>query len=198
MPYLKGFLHCRGMQRSRAIKRNALEDLELRLGPSYPHKGDMLGRNCVRGFPNLITIDDDEDDDVIMYSQSTSTGEIPLFPITSSWAPVVTEEDLELCLGFRGHAGAIVHNAEGRGEPSQTWKCVKTKYARMTEMEGVKLRCTICMDTMKEETSTLCGHIFCKACIVNAIRVQNRCPACRKEVSLNNIHRIYLPGATIS
>ncbi|MCL7030695.1 hypothetical protein MKW94_002365 [Papaver nudicaule] len=184
------------MQRLRASKRNALEDLELRLGP---HKEDMLGRNCVRGFPNLITIEDDDDeDDVIMFSQSRSTGEIPLFPITSSWVPIVTEEDLELRLGFRGHTGAGMHNAEGRGEPSQTWKCVKTKYARLTEMEGVKLRCTICMDTMKEETSTLCGHVFCKTCIVNAIRVQNRCPACRKEVSLNNIHRIYLPGATTS
>ncbi|KAF3456618.1 hypothetical protein FNV43_RR01272 [Rhamnella rubrinervis] len=33
------------------------------------------------------------------------------------------------------------------------------------------LSCPICMGTLKEETSTKCGHIFCKMCIDAAIKV---------------------------
>ncbi|CAA6660071.1 unnamed protein product [Spirodela intermedia] len=47
----------------------------------------------------------------------------------------------------------------------------------------------------EEETSTVCGHIFCKPCITDAI-LQRKCPACRVKLSIQNIHRIYLPRST--
>ncbi|KAG0609228.1 hypothetical protein M758_8G168200 [Ceratodon purpureus] len=60
------------------------------------------------------------------------------------------------------------------------------------EAESYKLNCAICMDTMKEETSTICGHIFCRNCIYGAINSQKKCPTCRKKLTLKNTHRIYL------
>eukprot|EP00250_Pteridium_aquilinum_P000017 c10023_g1_i2 orf=162-716(+) len=56
----------------------------------------------------------------------------------------------------------------------------------------LKLTCAICMDTMEEETSTICGHIFCRKCIVEAIKMQEKCPTCRKRLVNSEIHRIYL------
>ncbi|MCO5551275.1 hypothetical protein L7F22_004774 [Adiantum nelumboides] len=56
----------------------------------------------------------------------------------------------------------------------------------------LKLTCAICMDTMEQETSTICGHIFCRKCIVEAIRKQKKCPTCRKRLVNSQIHRIYL------
>eukprot|EP00249_Psilotum_nudum_P018760 c26952_g1_i1 orf=639-974(-) len=56
----------------------------------------------------------------------------------------------------------------------------------------IKLICPICMDNIKEETSTVCGHIFCWACIKGAMRVRKRCPTCRKRLSTSHIHRIYI------
>lgn len=48
--------------------RGVIEDLELRLAPSFPLKGGMLANNYISGHPsNFITIDDD-DDDVQIYS----------------------------------------------------------------------------------------------------------------------------------
>jgi late competence protein required for DNA uptake (superfamily II DNA/RNA helicase) len=58
--------------------------------------------------------------------------------------------------------------------------------------EERKLRCVICMDTMKDETSTTCGHIFCESCIQGAIKAQKKCPTCRKKLTMKNIHRIYI------
>ncbi|KAG8641951.1 E3 ubiquitin-protein ligase RNF4 [Manihot esculenta] len=54
--------------------------------------------------------------------------------------------------------------------------------------------CPICMGPFVEETSTKCGHIFCKACIKAAIRVQGKCPTCRKKVAVKELIRVFLPA----
>ncbi len=36
-----------------------------------------------------------------------------------------------------------------------------------------KISGPICMDSIKSETSTLCGHIFYEVCILGVINVQN-------------------------
>ncbi|XP_074562469.1 E3 ubiquitin-protein ligase complex slx8-rfp subunit slx8-like [Curcuma longa] len=55
--------------------------------------------------------------------------------------------------------------------------------------------CPICMNTMTEASSTICGHIFCKSCIVASIQAQKKCPTCRRKLSMNNFHRVYLPNS---
>lgn len=65
------------------------------------------------------------------------------------------------------------------------------------EVKEVNLTCAICMDSMKEETSTICGHIFCRSCIASAIQIQKKCPTCRRKLSMTNIHRIFLPGRNV-
>lgn len=55
--------------------------------------------------------------------------------------------------------------------------------------------CPICMQAMVEETSTRCGHIFCKACIKTAVSTQPKCPTCRKRVAKNQLIRVFLPAA---
>ncbi|XP_068665554.1 uncharacterized ATP-dependent helicase C144.05-like isoform X2 [Aristolochia californica] len=54
--------------------------------------------------------------------------------------------------------------------------------------------CAICMGPLVEEHTTICGHIFCKKCIKAAIAAQKKCPTCRRNLRVNNIHRVYLPS----
>ncbi|KAL8529178.1 hypothetical protein ACS0TY_006580 [Phlomoides rotata] len=54
--------------------------------------------------------------------------------------------------------------------------------------------CPVCMSQLVEETSTKCGHIFCKQCIKAAIAAQTKCPTCRKRTTNKDIFRIYLPA----
>ncbi|XP_058092883.1 uncharacterized RING finger protein C548.05c-like isoform X4 [Magnolia sinica] len=191
------------MHRSRSNGK-VIQDLELRLGPSFPPKGRMLASSYARGFPNLITIEDDDDDDVQILFPSSPAEALRLFPCSSSWVPIISEEDLELRLGVKAHDGFSGNSSgsminvpdDGAKDPSQRKFGQQSSNHSTLEEKEVRLRCAICMDTMKEETSTICGHIFCKYCITNAIRVQKRCPACREKLSPANIHRIYLPGAT--
>ncbi|KAI4354325.1 hypothetical protein L6164_003195 [Bauhinia variegata] len=56
--------------------------------------------------------------------------------------------------------------------------------------------CPICMGPLVEETSTRCGHIFCKNCIKAAISVQSKCPTCRKKVTAKELIRVFLPSTS--
>jgi hypothetical protein len=54
-------------------------------------------------------------------------------------------------------------------------------------------KCPVCMSSLVEETSTKCGHIFCKNCIISAIQAQSKCPTCRRKLKAKDTFRIYLP-----
>lgn len=56
--------------------------------------------------------------------------------------------------------------------------------------------CPICMGPLVEEMSTRCGHIFCNNCIRSAIKVQSKCPACRKRVTVKELRRVFLPATS--
>jgi len=56
-------------------------------------------------------------------------------------------------------------------------------------------KCPICISPIVEETSTKCGHIFCKACIRSAIGAKGKCPTCRRKVTMKDTIRIYLPAS---
>ncbi|KAK7258056.1 hypothetical protein RIF29_32462 [Crotalaria pallida] len=56
--------------------------------------------------------------------------------------------------------------------------------------------CPICMGPLAEQVSTKCGHIFCKACIKAAISAQNKCPTCRKKITVKELIRVFLPSTS--
>ncbi|XP_063704867.1 uncharacterized protein LOC134834213 [Culicoides brevitarsis] len=54
-------------------------------------------------------------------------------------------------------------------------------------------KCPICLEncTKREPTATTCGHIFCKACIMQCIRVSKKCPMCKKPLNNKSVHRLF-------
>ncbi|KAK9140922.1 hypothetical protein Scep_010603 [Stephania cephalantha] len=54
--------------------------------------------------------------------------------------------------------------------------------------------CPVCIGPLTEETSTKCGHIFCKKCIKTAIAAQSKCPTCRRKLTAKDTFRVYLPS----
>ncbi|KAE9040332.1 hypothetical protein PR003_g5019 [Phytophthora rubi] len=53
------------------------------------------------------------------------------------------------------------------------------------------LKCSICLDVMEDITSTTCGHIFCGACIHQAIRASGKCPLCQRRLYPMDTHRLF-------
>jgi len=60
-------------------------------------------------------------------------------------------------------------------------------------------KCPVCFASfleIKEKHMTLmttvCGHVFCEACIKAAVQTQPRCPICRRHLKRNDVHPIYI------
>ena len=55
-----------------------------------------------------------------------------------------------------------------------------------------KLRCSICLDEINRITSTTCGHVFCRDCIIPCVRSTNKCPLCQKNLTMKDFHDLFL------
>ncbi|KAK9846285.1 hypothetical protein WJX81_000958 [Elliptochloris bilobata] len=53
-------------------------------------------------------------------------------------------------------------------------------------------KCAICLEPMSQMACGPCGHVFCDSCLRASVKVNKRCPTCRKGLQLRQIHRIYL------
>jgi hypothetical protein len=54
--------------------------------------------------------------------------------------------------------------------------------------------CPICIGPFVEETTTRCGHIFCKNCIKSALTARRICPVCGVKATMRGLVKVYLPS----
>lgn len=152
---------------------------------------------------------DASDDDVVILSSPRSFLEARKNSRRNAEVIMVNDDDIEM----PGHLGIVFDDIEMQGhqEIAQQNKIdtdlkLCLELFNKTETENVQIptevpspetptfTCPICMDQLTEETSTKCGHIFCKECIEGAMAVSQRCPTCRKKLKKKDIIRVYLPG----
>ncbi len=62
----------------------------------------------------------------------------------------------------------------------------------------IKISCPICMDSIKLEISTFCGHIFYEVCILGVINGQNICLICRVKLKLLKMSIIFTCNLTLN
>lgn len=57
-----------------------------------------------------------------------------------------------------------------------------------SQLSAIKINCPICLESVKEREpiSTMCGHVFCKACIQAAMVTVKKCPMCKKNLPAKN------------
>lgn len=49
------------------------------------------------------------------------------------------------------------------------------------------MRCSVCLDPPTDVSATACGHVFCEACIRQAVRIARRCPVCRRGLRMSQV-----------
>ncbi|KAJ6485740.1 acetyl-CoA synthetase-like protein [Mycena sanguinolenta] len=59
------------------------------------------------------------------------------------------------------------------------------------EAESSGLMCSMCRNFPRDTTTPSCGHIFCRACITDVLRTQNKCPVCMESILSRDLTRIY-------
>lgn len=193
-----------GLNRKRKMERRQIQDLNL---PLQEHDARKSSTAQASNYPvDTIILEDDEDDDVQVCSPQ-SVARVKL-AMSSSSRRQRQIHDVDLQLGLQlGQAPNSRKGGFRQGQQRMVAKPVSTDSSddcvvigsnlqppkkMQREPQPVKLVCAICLDAMKEEMSTVCGHVFCRECIFGAIRAQKRCPTCRRKLTPKEVHRIYL------
>lgn len=60
---------------------------------------------------------------------------------------------------------------------------------------SVEINCPICLESVfkRDPVSTVCGHVFCKHCITESLKIVKKCPMCKRSLSAkNSYHDIFL------
>jgi late competence protein required for DNA uptake (superfamily II DNA/RNA helicase) len=66
----------------------------------------------------------------------------------------------------------------------------ETTHAATVCMASVK--CSVCQEeTMKDPATIPCYHVFCHACLLQALESSGKCPMCRKKTYSRQIRRLY-------
>lgn len=58
--------------------------------------------------------------------------------------------------------------------------------------DSSKPHCPICLCQWTSPVSTLCGHIFCKNCIAQWVKVTKTCPVCKAGAAKLKTHPIFI------
>lgn len=64
---------------------------------------------------------------------------------------------------------------------------LKKQNNNKSTIEEQNLQCLLCLDDRKNSSITLCGHLFCWACIIKYLQTNTQCPFCRQECHPQNI-----------
>lgn len=95
--------------------------------------------------------------------------------------------------GRRGNARTSPYDRAGnssstpkQAEPSSSVPPVDLDDSSVAN--AIKYCCPICLESVKNRgpVSTMCGHVFCKACIQAAYQATKKCPMCKKNLSGKN------------
>lgn len=85
---------------------------------------------------------------------------------------------------------------DGRPAAEQKEKLLKSQVKYFEEMlrelqklDNEEVECPVCMDKLEPSDCmvTLCGHLFCRKCIVDWVGNRGSCPTCKRRLQLTNI-----------
>lgn len=55
-----------------------------------------------------------------------------------------------------------------------------------------QLECPVCRGHVRGPYSTLCGHIYCRHCLIRTVQEQKKCTICSERLTLEKIHKIFI------
>ncbi len=98
----------------------------------------------------------------------------------------------EAALGVKSPASRVDAEDSGAEEEHPSEKQVENLQREIDELKR-KSMCTVCMDSYSNPlVSTVCWHVHCKSCWLQALGCRKVCPQCKVITRGQDLRRIYL------
>ncbi|RZB41337.1 E3 ubiquitin-protein ligase BRE1-like [Asbolus verrucosus] len=103
-------------------------------------------------------------------------------------------KDIKSLEEYRKETEEMLKNASCLLDEIKTGRKAETEDKKEESSQKVTVGlCPICLDSLADRpvSVTVCGHIFCKECILHTAQTLKKCPTCRKAINSKKIHPIY-------
>ncbi|KAK4914877.1 hypothetical protein LTR66_017124, partial [Elasticomyces elasticus] len=170
--------------------------------------------HVVDGFSDITSISDDIDDSDAQTPQSTQSTQTRSQAQSQRTIPSQTATNLDTQTTAMEPIDLTSDDAVAQQKVA-TLVANQPSISTPTAVQGTPFssyKCSVCMDTPDNATTTICGHLFCHKCIFDALKYslntrrqeglvgrarsgQGLCPACRKPLHIRDVgtHRGLIP-----
>lgn len=141
----------------------------------------------------MVVLDDDEETESSVVTKVKREEEIEVLSVKKSPATTrakrrrQSDDIVDLTSSHESHPPASLKRPRPVEEVAMSIHPPPESQAKLSS-----LKCSICLDVVSHPFSTICGHIYCEACIKLAVKQTGFCPTCRKKLTVKQLHRIYL------
>ncbi|KAG5672795.1 hypothetical protein PVAND_002888 [Polypedilum vanderplanki] len=164
--------------------------------------------------PEILPIDQNEDDDVILIPQNIEIIDLCTQPLIALNNPVNFQNEVIEIVDSPSRQSIptsrrLSSNRMNPYQRNQNQNNLKTSQSTSNinailalddsqdlsqTSKRIRINCPICLESVidRNPQSTSCGHIFCKNCLLSALQNAKKCPMCRKGIGKNGYHNIHL------
>lgn len=144
----------------------------------------------MHAVPQIIEINENDDDDLIFVSEER----LPQPRVIDLCSPA------DMPKPRRSRNGVNVTKNRGRSRSprhaeafNRIQTIIKNHTLTASPPRILGADCSICFENiqLRQPTSTVCGHMFCRGCITQAIDITKRCPICKRKLTNKQIHSLY-------
>lgn len=169
-----------------------------RVGDACSRRGSKRSRHTTNSMtseepPETIDVEDDRLHGEEVVDLTSETPETSVVDLTNADCVVLVDEGPRSQQSLATEGYVLISDEEET--PVTTASHRANSRFRSTTGE---VSCLVCFDTYAEivqtgrgMVSTLCGHMFCKECLHEALDRTHACPKCRTKLTRKQYHPIY-------
>lgn len=133
-----------------------------------------------------VVVINDDDDDLIFVSHTPSNSNIPIIDLINIDSPLSRRN-------VQRNRVNIQQATTSTAPAPATVPTPSVANSSLNESIAGRPTCPICMESLFKNNphSTICGHMFCRPCITQAVQISKKCPLCNKKLTAKGFHPVY-------
>jgi hypothetical protein len=152
---------------------------------------DVVVVQCTRGWEQYMRSGMESSDDVVEVDLTNRSDEQEEVQIVSE-RPTIKRSRRGTAAPSGNSAGCSVNNPVFRMLQQQ----IQRDCPQESHEQSKNPTCGVCFEEMGKNTSRQmaagnCGHVYCKSCLLQAVKTRKKCPTCNLKITSKQVRNIF-------